>query len=46
VLINEERTFLWLWRGDLKAKTESEIIAAKVLKETANADYVNNMTRQ
>jgi hypothetical protein len=28
-LINEEYTFLWLSRGDLKAETESEIIAAQ-----------------
>jgi hypothetical protein len=28
-LINEENTFLWLRRGNLKAKADSEIIAAK-----------------
>jgi hypothetical protein len=28
-LISEENTFLRLWREDLKAETESEIIAAK-----------------
>ena len=28
-LINEEDTCLWLWRGDLKRETESEIIAAQ-----------------
>jgi hypothetical protein len=28
-LISEEDTFLWLWRGDLKAETESETVAAQ-----------------
>jgi len=28
-LISEEDTFLWLSKGDLKAKTESEIVAAQ-----------------
>jgi hypothetical protein len=28
-LISEEDTCLWLWRGDLKRETESEIIAAQ-----------------
>ena len=28
-LIGEEDTFLWLSKGDLKAETESEIVAAK-----------------
>ena len=28
-LIIEEETFLWLSKGDLKAETESEIVAAK-----------------
>jgi hypothetical protein len=28
-LISEENTFLWLRRGNLKAKTDSEIKAAK-----------------
>jgi len=28
-LITEEDTFLWLSKGDLKAKTESEIVAAQ-----------------
>jgi hypothetical protein len=28
-LINEEDTFLWLQKGDLKAETESEIVAAQ-----------------
>jgi hypothetical protein len=28
-LIGEEDTFLWLWKGDLKAETESEIVAAQ-----------------
>ena len=28
-LISEEDTFLWLSKGDLKAETESEIVAAK-----------------
>jgi len=27
-LITEEDTFLWLWKGDLKAETGSEIVAA------------------
>ena len=27
-LISEEDTFLWLLKGDLKAETESEIVAA------------------
>ena len=27
-LIGEEDTFLWLSKGDLKAETESEIVAA------------------
>jgi len=28
-LVSEEDTFLWLSKGDLKAKTESEIVAAQ-----------------
>jgi len=28
-LISEEDTFLWLSKGDLKAETESEIVAAQ-----------------
>ena len=28
-LINEEDTFLWISKGDLKAETESEIVAAQ-----------------
>jgi len=28
-LISEEDTFLWLLKGDLKAQTESEIVAAQ-----------------
>jgi ribosomal protein S4 len=28
-LISEEDTFLWLMKGDLKAETESEIVAAQ-----------------
>jgi hypothetical protein len=28
-LISEEYTFLWLSKGDLKAETESEIVAAQ-----------------
>ena len=28
-LITEEDTFLWLSKGDLKAETESEIVAAQ-----------------
>jgi len=28
-LINEKDTFLWLSKGDLKAETESEIVAAQ-----------------
>jgi len=28
-LISEEDTFLWLSKGDLKAETESEIVAAE-----------------
>jgi hypothetical protein len=28
-LISEEDTFLWLWRGDLKVETVSEITAAQ-----------------
>jgi hypothetical protein len=28
-LISEEDMFLWLLRGDLKAETESEIVAAQ-----------------
>jgi len=28
-LIGEEDTFLWLSKGDLKAETESEIVAAQ-----------------
>jgi hypothetical protein len=28
-LISEENTFLWLSKGDLKAETESEIVAAQ-----------------
>jgi hypothetical protein len=29
LLIGEEDTFLWLSKGDLKAETESEIVAAQ-----------------
>ena len=55
-LISEEDTFLWLSKGDLKAETESEIVAAqdqalqtkyyatKML--IANADFANNLMRQ
>jgi hypothetical protein len=28
-LVSEEDTFLWLMKGDLKAETESEIVAAQ-----------------
>ena len=28
-LFSEEDTFLWLQKGDLKAETESEIVAAQ-----------------
>jgi hypothetical protein len=28
-LIGGEETFLWLWRGDLKGETGSEILAAQ-----------------
>jgi hypothetical protein len=28
-LISEEDTFLWLSKGDLKAETESEVVAAQ-----------------
>ena len=28
-LISEEVMFLWLWKGYLKAETESEIVAAQ-----------------
>jgi hypothetical protein len=28
-IISEEDTFLWLSKGDLKAETESEIVAAQ-----------------
>jgi hypothetical protein len=34
-LISEEDTFLWLSKGDLKAETESEIVAA-LRPSTAN----------
>jgi len=29
LLIGEEDTFIWLSKGDLKAETESEIVAAQ-----------------
>jgi hypothetical protein len=56
-LIGEEDTFLWLSRGDLKVETGSEIIADQALQikyhatkirktETANTNYVNNLTRE
>jgi Ni,Fe-hydrogenase III component G len=28
-LVSEEDTFLWLWKGNLKAETEIEIVAAQ-----------------
>jgi hypothetical protein len=36
-LISEEDTFLWLSKGDLKAETESEIVAAE--DQTLQAKY-------
>ena len=53
-LISEEDTFLWLSKGDLKAGTESEIVAAQdqapqkyyTQRRIANADCANNMMRQ
>ena len=36
-LISEEDTFLWLSKGDLKAETESEIVAGK--DQTLNTKY-------
>jgi hypothetical protein len=53
-LISKEDMFLWLLKGDLKAETESEIVAAQdqalqtkyyKQKKTANADYVTNLRR-
>jgi hypothetical protein len=57
-LVSEEDIFVWLLRGELKAETESEVIAqnqalqikchaTEILKTiTADTDCVNNMTRQ
>jgi hypothetical protein len=54
-LINEEGTSLWLSKGDLKAETESEIVAAQdqtlntkyyTQRRIVNADFSNNMMRQ
>ena len=39
-LISEEDTFLWLSKGDLKAETESEIVAAQT------KHYKRNTTQQ
>jgi hypothetical protein len=36
-LISEEDTFLWLSKGDLKAETESELVAAQ--DEALNTKY-------
>jgi hypothetical protein len=54
-LISEEDMFLWLSKGDLKAETESEMVAAQhqamqqkycKQEQIANADYVINLRRQ
>jgi hypothetical protein len=39
-LISEEDTFLWLSKGDLKAETESEIVASQT------KHYKQNITQQ
>jgi len=43
-LISEEDTFLWLSKGDLKAETESELVAARdqALKIKYNAAKILN----
>ena len=38
-LISEEDTFLWLSKGDLKAETESETVAAQ--DQTLQTNYNN-----
>ena len=50
-LISEEDTFLWLSKGDLKAETESEIVAAQdqalnTKYYATNADIANNLMKQ
>ena len=50
-LISEEDTFLWLAKGDLKAETESEIVAAQdqalnTKYYATNADIANNLMKQ
>ena len=49
-LISEEDTFLWLWRGDLKAETESKLIASQdqVLQTKYHATrmFANRDTQQ
>ena len=55
-LISEEDTFLWLSKGDLKAETESEIVAAQDQAlhtkyygkkiQTAHAGSAKNLMRQ
>ena len=42
-LISEEDTFLWLSKGDLKAETESEIVAAQ--DQALNTKYVYYATK-
>ena len=44
-LITEEDTFRWLWRGDLKQETESEIIQQITNKISCNK-YITNRKRQ
>ena len=41
-LISEEDTFLWLSKGDLKAETESEIVAAQ--EQTLRRKYYRKNT--
>jgi hypothetical protein len=49
-LISEEDTLLWLWRGDLKAETESKITASQdqVLQTKYHATriFANRNTQQ
>jgi hypothetical protein len=47
-LISEEDTFLWLSEGDLKAQTESEIVAAQdqTLQTKYYATKILNTERQ
>ena len=44
-LISEEDTFFWLSKGDLKAETENEIVAAQdqALQQNMEQRYIQQM---